>query len=127
MFDISNNGIISINRGDSFTLDVFINLGTCIEPIQYQLQPGDKVYFALMEPNQSFEHALMRREFTNVDLDEDDFVSMKFDSEQTEYLLPGTYYYTVKLARAEESSESGEETKYTVDTIIPKTKFVIIE
>lgn len=127
MFDISSNGIISINRGDSFSLDVFINLGTCIEPIKYQLQPGDKVYFALMEPNQPFECALIRKEFTNADLDADDMVIMNFDSNQTEYLMPGTYYYMVKLARAEESNESGEETKYTVDTIIPKTKFVIFE
>ena len=127
MFDVSNNDIIRINRGDSFSLDIFINLGTSIEPIQYVLQPGDSVYFALMEPNQPFEHALMRREFTNADLDEDDKVIMNFSSEQTEYLLPGTYYYTIKLRRLESLGESGEENKYSVDTIIPKTKFIIIE
>lgn len=127
MFDIANNGIIRINRGDSFSLDVFINVGTCIEPIQYILQPGDSVYFALMEPNQPFEHALMRREFTNVDLDEDDRVIMNFSSDQTEYLMPGTYYYMIKLRRLESLGESGEENTYAVDTIIPKTKFIIAE
>lgn len=116
MFDISSNGIIRINRGDSFSLTVFINIGTCIEPIQYILQPGDKVYFALMEPNQPFECALMRREFTNADLDSNDDVVMTFNSEQTEYLMPGNYYYTIKLVRGE-----------LVDTITPKTKFIIIE
>lgn len=127
MFEISNNGIIKINRGDSFSLNVFINLGTCLEPIQYVLQQGDSVYFALMEPNQPFEHALMRREFTVADLDEDDKVIMNFSSEQTEYLLPGTYYYMIKLRRLEKLGESGEENEYSVDTIIPKTKFIIAE
>jgi len=126
MFDISGNGIIRINRGDTFSLDVFINLGTCLEPVQYVLEEGDRVYFALMEPNQPFEHALMRREFTKADLDEDDFVHMEFGNEQTEYLMPGTYYYMVKLVR-QAPTESGEENQCIVDTIIPKTKFIIME
>lgn len=127
MFEISRNGIITINRGDSFSLDVFINVGSILEPIQYVLKPGDSVYFALCEPNQPFEHALIRREFTNADLDEDDKVIMNFSPEQTEFLLPGTYYYTVKLRRLEKLGESGEENEYSVDTIISKTKFVIVE
>jgi len=126
MFEITNNDIIKINRGDSFSLNVFINVGTCIEPAQYVLQPNDRVYFALMEPNQPFEHALIRREFTVEDLDEDDNVDMNFDSEQTEYLLPGTYYYMVKLVRKEET-EDPEKLNTIVDTIIPKTKFIISE
>lgn len=128
MFDISSNGIIRINRGDSFTLNVFINLGTCLEPIQYVLEPGDKVYFALMEPNQPFEWAIVRREFTYKDLNENNDVVMNFNSRQTEYLMPGNYYYMVKLVRKEasESGESGEE-EFSVDTIIPKTKFIIVD
>ena len=118
MFDISNNGIIKINRGDSFSLDVFINLGTCIEPIPCILGESDKVYFALMEPNQPFECALMRREFTRADESEDGHVSMNFASDQTEYLMPGTYYYMIKLYRGKEN---------LVDTIVAKTKFIIAE
>lgn len=121
MFDISKNGIIRINRGDSFSLNVFVNLGTCLEPIQYRLEAGDKLYFALMEPNQPFEHALMRREFTNENLDEDDNVVMNFSSNQTEYLLPGTYYYMIKLVRKDSDDND------IVDTIITKTKFIIAE
>ncbi len=126
MFEISNNGIIKINRGDSFSLNVFINIGTVIKPIQYVLKDDDRVYFALMEPNQPFEHALMRREFTREDLDVDANVDMRFDSEQTEYLLPGTYYYMIKLTRKEYDFKS-EKIVTIVDTIIPKTKFIIAE
>jgi len=121
MFQISNNGIIVINRGDSFTINASINIGTILEPITYTLQPGDRVYFGLMEPNQPFEFAVMRRRFTNADLDEHDNVVMKFDSDQTECLLPGVYYYMIKLARKDENG------KDIVDTIIEKTKFIIVE
>ena len=121
MLSISNNGIININRGDSFSLNVCINLGTCVEQIKYVLQPGDKVYFGLMEPNQPFECAISRRLFTNADLDENDNVQMNFSGEQTEFLLPGIYYYSVKLVRL------GENNEEIVDTIIPKTKFIIID
>ena len=123
MFDISKNGIITISRGDSFALKVFINLGTTLEPIQYYLEGNDKLYFALMEPHQPFENALIRRVFTNVNADEDGLVVMDFDSEMTEFIMPGNYYYMIKLVRPGE--ESGEEEK--VDTIISKTKFVIID
>lgn len=120
MFDISGNGIITLTRGDSFSLDVFVNLGTKLQPIQYVLQPGDKLYFALMEPNQSFEHALIRKEFTNENLDEDDYVVMDFSSEMTEFLMPGQYYYMIKLVRTIDD-------KQIVDTITSKTKFFIVD
>ena len=128
MFDISNNGIITLNRGDSFTLTTSINLGTVLEPIQYVLDTYDSVYFALMEPNQPFECALMRREFNYTDLDANNDVVMKFNNEQTEYLLPGTYYYMIKLVRRG-LLESGQEEPdiISVDTIVPKTKFVIVD
>lgn len=120
MFDISKNGIIRVTRGDSFSLEVFINLGTVVEPLQYFLTGEDKLYFALMEPNQPFECALIRRTFTEQDANEEGLVVMNFDSEMTECLLPGNYYYTVKLVR--DGDESGK-----VDTIISKTKFVILD
>ena len=117
MFSVSNNGIITINRGDSFSLDVFVNVGTPWEPVQYILTGDDKVYFALCEPNQPFEFALIRKVFDKDNLDEDDDVHMDFSSEMTECLLPGTYYYTIKLV-----TEDGD-----VSTIVPKTKFFIID
>lgn len=122
MFDISSNGIIRLSRGDSFSLDIFVNIGTQLNPVQYVLGEGDRLYFALMEPNQPFEYALIRKEFTSDDNDEDGYVIMKFTPEMTEFLVPGIYYYMVKLVRPGE--ESGEE---LVDTIISKTKFFIID
>ena len=118
MFNISRNGIVAINRGDDFILNVFINLGTSIDPIQYTLRGEDKLYFALMEPNQPFEHALIRKVFTAEDLDDNNCVDMVFTPTDTEHILPGDYYYMIKLYRADED---------LVDTIVNKTKFVIMD
>jgi hypothetical protein len=126
MFDISKNGIITISRGDNFTINVFVNIGTQLDPIQYKLEENDKLYFALMEPHQPFEYALIRKVFTKENEDECGNINMNFIPEDTEYLMPGNYYYMIKLAR-NIAGESGEEENYLVDTIISKTKFVIID
>ena len=117
MFNLSNNGIITINRGDSFSLDTFINVGTVMSPVQYVLETGDYVYFGLMEPGQPFEHALIRKVFDKTSLTEDDLVHMEFSAEMTEYLMPGLYYYMIKLVTAD-----GD-----VSTIVSKTKFIILD
>ena len=126
MLDVSKNGIITLSRGDSFYLNIFVNLGTELNPIPYRLKEGDKLYFALMQPHQPFENALIRKEATIADMDEQtDLVKFSFTSEMTEFLMPGNYYYMVKLLRAN-NGESGEENE-SVDTIISKTKFIIID
>ena len=61
MFDISNNGIVKLNRGDTFYVPYFINSNTDLNPIRYALKDGDKLYFALMEPNQPFEQAILKQ------------------------------------------------------------------
>ena len=122
MFDISNNGIVLINRGDTFTLNIPINVSNVIEPVYYTLTEHDRVYFALMEPNQPFEYALIRKVFTEEDQDENDCVHMNFSTEMTEFLVQGNYYYMVKLVR-----NFDDEEHMLVDTIVPKTKFVILD
>lgn len=117
MINVSSNNIITVARGDTFSFDVFVNVGTALNPDNYQLQPGDKLYFGLMEPNQPFECAVMRRVFTNADLNPDDSVKLTFTPEMTQELFPGKYYYSIKLEK-----ENGE-----VSTIVRKTRFNIID
>ena len=118
MFRISHNGIITVTRGDSFSLKVLVNLASNCFPAPYELQEGDIVYFGLTEANQPFEHALIRKTATKDDLESEYVVVFNFSSEMTEYLMPGNYYYSVKLKKAEDES---------VTTIIDKRKFVIID
>lgn len=130
MFHMANNGIITLNRGDTFSIPLYINLGTAVNPNYYTLkkysdEEQDYLYFALLEPGQKWENALVRKHFTADDINpEYEAPILHFYSDDTEYLKPGNYYYQVKLQRCRESTNDGFE---HVDTVIPRTKFIILE
>ena len=123
MFNIAFNGIITVNRGDSFRLPLMLNYGTNLEPLKYQMSRESFVYFAVMEPNQPFENALIRKKFTHEDVDEDGNIVIKFRPQDTQCVLPGKYYYQIKLQRF--NSDDPED--YEVDTVVDKTLFYILE
>lgn len=123
MFNIAFNGIITVNRGDSFTLPMQLNYGTNLEPMTYTVAGKSIVYFAVMEPNQPFECALIRKKYTAEDVDENGNIVIKFRPQDTQCVLPGKYYYQVKLQRF--NSDDPED--YEVDTVVDKTLFYILE
>lgn len=120
------NKVISMIRGDNFKFDVVINEGKDESSDDiYTLKNQDVLYFALMEPNKSFEDSILIKEYTADDSsegDENKAVTISLVPEDTELLNPGTYYYTVKLNKIDEL-EGIDETI----TVIPKTKFFIID
>lgn len=122
MFDISENGIIRINRGDSFELPVILNIGNSIKNSIYRLSENDVLYLGVMEPNQPFETAIVRKKITYVDQDEDGAIGVRFWPNDTACLLPGKYYYQIKLQTIDPST--GRE---DVETVINKTLFYIQE
>ena len=120
MATISNNGIINIMRGDSFTFFQGINLGTKALPEYYSLQEGDSLYFGVMEPNRSFEDAIIRKSYSYLsDQDDEGFIQIDINPEDTEFLETGKYYYMIKLRR------KVSDTKYSVKTIVNPTLFWI--
>ena len=64
---------------------------------------------------EEFNSGLIRKKFTKDDLDENNEVIVEFVSSDTQTLLPGTYYYSVKLQKGDSS----------IHTIIDKTKFIV--
>lgn len=122
MFSISNNGIITMTRGDSVKVPVFINAGDSTEMVRYSLRNYDTLYFGIMEPNVPFEHSLVRKVFTKDDLNQYGDVEVKLGLDDTQYLQPGTYYYEVKIMIKPKEDEDG-----VVDTIVPRRKFFIVE
>ena len=135
MFHQSKNGIITLCRGDTFSIPLYINLGTAVNPNYYILQKHldkqgeeiarDYVYFAVLEPNQKWEDAIIKKRMSYDDIDFNyDAPILHFYTDDTEYLKPGTYYYQVKLQRCPESTSDGFE---HVDTVINRTKFIIYE
>lgn len=123
MFNLAFNGIITVNRGDSFYFPLTLNCGTEMEPISYIIDDRTYVYFGVMEPNQPFECALIRKTFTHEDCDEEGNVVIRFRPQDTQCVLPGKYYYQIKVQKF--LSDDPED--YTVDTVVDKTLFWIME
>ena len=114
------NGIISMMRGDTVVFPVRINEGSKLIPQYRELATNERLYFALMEPGQAFEDAVMKKVFdVSSPKDEDGHTIVRINSSDTENLLVGTYYYTVKLRTIESEEED------TVRTIIQPTLFCI--
>lgn len=119
MQDISSNGFITLNRGDTFSAPLFINQGDPLNPLRFDinLHPEANIYFGVMEPNQSFENALIRKKYNKASLQTGaKDVVITLTPGETEYLHPGKYYYEVKL----------ELNPRRVYTVIPKTEFFIV-
>lgn len=120
MLIIGNDGSIRVTRGDSFSATLFINRGTEFVPMRYVVGDNDTVYFGVMEPNQRFEDAIVRKSFNAKSVfNENKDLVISFEPKDTEYLLPGRYYYTVKLRRM------NDDGTYRVDTLIPDRQFFI--
>jgi len=124
MFNMSKNGIITMTRGDSVNFPIFINANDKTDPVRYDLQDFDKVYFGVMEPNAPFEKSIIRKIYTKDDVNEKGDVVVKLGLNDTQYLIPGTYYYEIKLNKIETADLNDEG---TINTIRPRTKFVIFE
>lgn len=114
------DGIISMFRGDSYELPLFINRGTKLDPLEYILKSTDRIYVGLIEPASCFERAIMRQVYTSADQNSEGYILIKFLPRDTEHLIPGTYYLEVKGQFITENIE-------TVSTIIPKRKFIILD
>lgn len=82
---------------------------------------GDEIYLGLMEPNQPFELAILKKKYDYRNLNKNGDVVIKLKSEDTENLIPGTYYYTIKARLLQDDGT------YDVNTIITNTQFKIIE
>ena len=120
MFKQFKNNNIEVNRGDSFTIVFPINLGSPVFPDYYALQENDKVYLGIMEPHHPFELAIVRKMF-DASNQEGCIMKMEFKPTDTEFLMPGRYYYSIKLVRAL------EDDKEEVLTLLPNTKFDIFD
>lgn len=152
MIKVSANRIIELNRGDTVDTPLYINIGTALEPYYYEMHEawkeidevsirdyviykkendkyygyvGDVAYFALLEPNQRWENALIKKTFTALDFNKEEYyVTLHLDPEDTEYLKTKTYYYEVKLYRC---VKPGIDDESHIDTVVNRTKFVLVE
>ena len=128
MFNIQNNRIITIVRGDTIEIPLFINANTDLDPISYPFGFNDKVYFVIMESHQDFNCGVVRHEYGYEDLNESGDIVIKLSHDDTVNLLPGDYFYEIKLLTRTTEEVNGQTLilKEELDTIVPRTKFIIL-
>jgi hypothetical protein len=82
-----------------------------------------------MDPHQPFENALVKKRFTIEDVDINGNLTIVLEPQDTLGLLPGLYYYSVKIHLQHENinPETNEVEGYVdkVYTVINKTKFFL--
>lgn len=113
---ISKNGIVTLIKGDTFHIVMDLNVGTPLQPLKFILENGDYVQFRLFRANNDWNNAVLIKQVTKDDLDNHGNAVFTFNSEDTEDLSCGTYYYQVKLFYTREET-------LKVITLMPRTKF----
>lgn len=121
VLQIDANNVITLTRGDSGVARIFINAGTKLEPLKYILQETDVLYFGVMECNSNFEHGLIKKLYYSKDLDDKNNLYVYFLPEDTLNVVPGKYFYEIKLKRKLGSSD------FLVDTVVDKTEFWVVD
>ena len=122
LYVAKNNRVITMTRGDYFSFDVMIKSDNQWDDSIYVLSEGDILFFGLMEPNQPFEKAILKKQFGYDDYDvEGGTLKVVLIPEDTIELIPGTYYYQIKILYKDEIGDTH------IDTIVQKTKFIIVD
>jgi len=117
MYTINRERIITMNRGDSLRVPLLINAGDKWHIVRYILSYDDEVCLSICEPDQEFEHGVLRQVYTKKDLNKQGDVMINISSDETEDLVPGLYYLEIKV----------KLTNGRVGTIFPRRKFYIYE
>ena len=114
------NGQITHYRGDTLSTPIKIFEGDKLSPIPYYLSENDTLYLGIMEPGQAFEDAIVKKVYTkDSSKDNEGNILFELKTTDTEYLLPGKYYYTVKLKKQSEDN-------IIIETILKPTLFNIL-
>lgn len=122
LFDVSNNEHIMLSRGDTLSFALFINSGNELYPEQYIMTENDTIYFAIMEIGTKFEDAIFKKVFDyNSEKDIYGNLIITLVPQDTENLVSGKYYYTIKMRTIVQDEDS------IVRTLIPNREFVIID
>lgn len=121
------NNIIKMNRGDTYEFSLTVD-DEASDTGKYVLQGNDIIYFGVMEPNKPFEQSIIRKT-TNDSIIKDEYGNYYITITQadTEYLVPGVYYYSVKLHINHIINPETAEVVDKVVTVINKTKFIILD
>lgn len=124
MYQISNNNIVSLERGDSFIVPLFINQGSKFKPIRYNMNNHKpfELYLGVMECNQKFEDAVLRKKWTFETglINQYGDLMINLTPDDTILLKPGRYFYQIKMKHL---TKDGEK----ISSVTPLTEFWILD
>lgn len=134
MFTISNDGIIVINRGDTFSCPLVINSLVQDVTSRYVLTKNDILTFSIYYPETHYysngvNTVALRHIYSNdggeghisYTLNEYNDLPILFTKEEMSTLVAGNYYYEVKLQYTDADKLN------RLDTIIEKKKMLVLE
>lgn len=114
-------GIISTARGDTCRIDINVCCGELVGAYHmFEVGDGDSLYFGVMAPHEPFERSLIKKTFHKGDL-KDGILTITLAPEDTEDLIPGTYYYSLKLRKRAQGKPD------EIYTVLERTKLFISE
>ena len=120
MFIMIEDNYLKMNRGDSYEIPLVINEGTKLCFKQYQLRQFDKIYVGIMENNQSFENAIIRKVISITSpVDSYGHPLLQILPEDTEYLLTGKYFIEIKILQVDGNTKK-------ITTLLPLKEFFIM-
>lgn len=122
MIDISRNKIITMNKGDYVCIPLILALKSknmCGE-IEYTLRDEDIVQFRIMNCNDTWDDAIIKKEYTKDNFCGNNRINIILDGEDTINMESGKYFYEIKFITYLE----GEE---LVDTIISRREFILLD
>ena len=115
---VNRKNEITMSRGDNETLTLYTTNKHVCEI--WRPSEDDKVYLGIMEANQDFENAIVKKAYDSSVvgvLDDTIVIKIKLDSLDTEFLREGTYYYTIKMWLKDND---------LTETLVNRTKLVLI-
>jgi len=122
LYLIKKDHVITMTRGDYVSFKIELKSGNFPFETKYKLEEGDILFFGLMEPNQPFEKAILKKELHYDDYDyEGGTLKLVLEPDDTIMLEPGTYYYQIKVLYNDEAGDTH------IDTAVQKTKFIIVD
>ena len=102
---------LSLTRGDTMSLELPLYEGPGIDRTPYSISQTDVLYVGVMEFNQAFEDALIRKKLTFENTANNKFI-VSFVTSDTENLKTGKYLISAKLVRGS-----------AITTVLPLTEF----
>ena len=113
---VDKNKVITMVRGDSEVFKFKFTEGKFPFDSPLKVNDGDVIFFGLMDPHQHFEYALLKKEYSNKDFDEEGNFILTLNPDDTIELAEGTYFYSIKLLR----------TNAEIKTLVQKTRFHLV-